>query len=81
MAHYLKEMPMPATSPEALERKKQRRRERRIAARVQITTSDFPQYKISARRMLPRLPENISKAELREMIARAAANTATQSVD
>jgi hypothetical protein len=71
---------MPATSPKAIANKKRIRkaRERKASAakRIQIVKSDLPCYKISARRMLPRLPLNITKAELREMIAQAAANTA-----
>jgi hypothetical protein len=67
---------MPATTPEALARKKQRRRERKGHARVEIQKSDLPQYKITARRMRPRLPDSTTKAQLREMLAEAAANTA-----
>jgi hypothetical protein len=73
-------MIMPAKSPEAVARKakirKARERKASAAKRIQIMKSDLPCYKISARRMLPRLPLNITKAELREMIAQAAANTA-----
>ena len=72
---------MPAVSAEAIARKKQRKRERERAVsaanRRALTKSDLPGYKIAARRMLPRLPESITKAELREMLARAAANTVT----
>jgi hypothetical protein len=73
---------MPAVSPEAIANKKRLRNERDRASRkikrVQIMKSDLPIFKISARRMLPRLPENMSKAELREMLAQAAANTVTE---
>jgi len=73
---------MPATTPEAIERRNRRRREKRAAGKVaahrpiEIKKSDLPSHKITARRMLPRLPWNISKAELREILATAAANTA-----
>lgn len=72
-------------SPEALERRRERDRIRSRAKRAKqkanrpklvIQQSDLPAYKITARRMLPKLPANISKAELREMLAQAAANTA-----
>ena len=67
---------MPAKSPEALENKRQRRRERRVKrAPLQLKKSDLPCYKIVARRMLPRLPE-MSKSELRQMLAGAVKNTA-----
>lgn len=70
---------MPAKSPGALENKKARRKERRKAAlsakRIKITKSDLPAYKIAARRMLGRAPE-MSKAELRGMLAAAVARTA-----
>ena len=71
-------------SSEALERRKERDRVRSRAKRAKqkktvifvLQKSDLPCHKITARRMLPRLPWNISKAELREMLATAAANTA-----
>jgi hypothetical protein len=70
---------MPATSSEAIARKRannlNRERAKRKAARLQLKKSDLPGYKIMARRMMPRIPENITKTELREMLARAAANT------
>ena len=67
---------MPAKSPEALEKKRQRRRDRRAKPPVvQLKKSDWPCYKIVARRMLPRLPE-MSKSELRQMLAGAVKNTA-----
>lgn len=69
---------MPATTPEAIRNKKARRKERQkatlFAKRAELKKSDLPCYKIAARRMLPRLPQ-MSKAELREMLAQAAANT------
>ena len=80
---------MPATSPEALSRKaknkaerlKQKRRAKSAAKRVEVKKSDLRCYKIAARQMLPRLPE-MSKAELREMLAQACRNTAVpESVD
>jgi len=68
---------MPCKSPEAIQRKAQRKKERRQAAKpkIKLQTSDLPQYKIAARHMLPRLPE-MSKAELRDMLAQAFSNTA-----
>ncbi len=74
---------MPASSPEAIARKQAKQnakcknvRAAKIrATRIQIQKSDWPQYKIAARNMLPRLPE-MSKSELREMLAQAMQNTA-----
>lgn len=74
---------MPATSPEAIARKKEKqnmkrkeeRAARMTAKRVEIKKSDLPRYKIAARKMMPRLPE-MTKAELREMLAQAFRNTA-----
>jgi len=74
-------------SPEAAERRRARDRIRHKAKRAKMAAerkdkklvlqqSDLPCYKITARRMLPKLPDNISKAELREMLAQACANTA-----
>ena len=63
---------MPATSPEAIERKKQRRRQRRTYS---VIPEQLPMYKVTARRMMPRLDPNISKAELREMLRIAVSNT------
>ncbi len=67
---------MPATSPEAIERKKQRRRHRRTygVRPAPITKEMLPQYKITARRMMARLPE-MSKADLRAMLTKAVENT------
>jgi len=66
---------MPCKSPEAIQRKAERKKERRQAAKPKLPPSDLPSYKIAARRMLPRLPE-MSKAELRDMLVQAFANTA-----
>jgi len=70
---------MPAASPEALARKadkrKQKRRAKTAVVRLELKKSDLPRYKIAARNMRPRLPE-MSKAELREMLAQAFRNTA-----
>ena len=68
---------MPCKSPEAIERKKRKKREKYQAAKakVVILKSDLPCNKITARRMRPRLPD-MSKAELRDMLAVAMANTA-----
>lgn len=75
---------MPATSPEAIARKQANKNAKRRAAsaakRVEIKKSDLLRYKIAARRMMPRLPE-MSKAELREMLAQAARNTQSGSAD
>lgn len=81
---------MPAKSPEAIARKAQRKNEknRRVAAekRAKMLKSLPPQkvaelkvlpvHKITARRMMTRLPANMTKAQLREMLAQACANTA-----
>jgi len=68
---------MPAKSPEALERKRQRKRaRRRRVVSLEITQSMWPAHKITRRRCMPKLPPNISKAELRAMLAQAVANTA-----
>ncbi len=72
-------------SPEAAERRRERDRNRSRkkraderkdrAQKLVLQKSDLPIYKISARRMLPKLPP-MSKAELRQMLAEAVANTA-----
>ena len=66
---------MPAKSEEALNRKRLRRRARRIGKRLVITKSMLPSHKISARRMMPKLPD-MTKSELRAMLAQIAQNTA-----
>jgi len=73
---------MPAKSPDAVARKAKRkaekqRRTRRAAStakRIELKKSDWPCYKIAARNMRPRLPE-MTKAELRAMLAQACQNT------
>ncbi len=69
---------MPATTPEAIKTKADRRRNRRraesAAKRAKIKKTDLPSYKIMMRRMMPRLPE-MSKTELRAMLTAAVANT------
>ncbi len=69
---------MPATTSEAIANKarlrKERDRKKSAAKRHTLKKSDLREYKISARRMLGRLPP-MSKDELREMLAIAAANT------
>ena len=69
---------MPATSPEAIARKNQRLRDRRRKAkdpvRLSLQKSDLPCYKISARRMRPKLPP-MTKEELRQMLTQAVQNT------
>lgn len=75
---------MTATSPEAIARKQAKQNAKRKnmraakirASRVHIKKSDWPRYKISARKMRGKLPE-MSKSELREMLAQAARNTAS----
>jgi hypothetical protein len=67
---------MPAKSPEAIARKRQRKNARRrvqrpILQREPVTASE----RILARRMMPRLPE-MTKTELRAMLASALRNTA-----
>ncbi len=70
---------MPATTSEAIANKarlrKERDRKKSAAKRLTLKKSDLSSYKIMARRMRPRLPADISKADLREMLATAAANT------
>ncbi len=71
-------------SPEAAERRRERDRNRSRkkrasereakAQKLVLQKSDLPMYKISARRMLPKLPP-MTKAELREMLAEAVKNT------
>ncbi len=63
---------MTSTTPEAIVRKHAKRREK---TRLELQKSDWPCYKIAARNMRPKLAKNISKAELREMLATAAKNT------
>ena len=73
-------------SSEALERRKERDRVRSRAKRAKqkkavifvLQKSDLPCHKITARRMMPRLPAGTTKADLREMLAQAAANTASK---
>lgn len=71
---------MPRTSQEAIDRRNKKRRDDRGSAKATgpaaLPKSDLPAYKIAARRMLPRLPEGTTKADLRAMLAAAAANTA-----
>lgn len=72
---------MPAKSPEAIARKAQRRAHRRAAAkRVEMAQKQdlkLSSHKITARRMIPKLPDDTSKADLRNMLAQAMRNTAT----
>ena len=69
---------MPAKSPEAIARKAQNRkmarRKKAAKTRFKLQPSDLPCYKISARRLLGRLPP-MTKAELREMLTSAVKNT------
>lgn len=73
---------MPATTPEAIARKSKRNTERKRrlaeARRAELAKTQnltLPSHKVTARRMLPKIGD-LSKAELREMLATAAANTA-----
>ena len=69
---------MPRTSQEAIDRRNQKRREKRAAARGDRPKRPEPvlsSHKITARRMMPRLPESTSKADLRAMLAQAVQNT------
>jgi hypothetical protein len=69
---------MPAKSPEALARKAEKRKQKRLSAkaavRYELQKSDLPRYKIAARNMLPRLMVT-SKSELRAMLSQAMKNT------
>ena len=47
---------------------------RRKKIRIELNKSDLPAYKISARRMLPKMPP-MTKAELRQMLTAAVQNT------
>ncbi len=76
---------MAPQSSEAIERKRQRANARKKANRAAAKKAanaeikrdlTLPAHKISARRMMARLPANMSKADLREMLATAMANTA-----
>lgn len=72
---------MPRTSQAAIDRRNQRKREKRAAARPKkvsdtaIAKPVLASHKITARRIMPRLRPDISKAELREMISIAVLNT------
>lgn len=70
---------MPATSPEALARKAEKRNKKRraeaLGTRLKLQKSDWPRYKIAARKMRGKLPD-MSKQQLRAMLAQAAQNTA-----
>ena len=72
---------MPATTSEAIANKarlrKERDRKKSAAKRHTLKKSDLREYKISARRMLGRLPP-MSKDELRQMITQAFQNTARE---
>lgn len=75
---------MPSRSPESLERERIRRNAKKramraaakAAVRATMPKSDWPAHKISARRMMGRLPAGTTKADLRDMLAQAMANTA-----
>ncbi len=67
---------MPAKSPEALKRKAEKLRAKRLAATAARHAIDPPKLSNAARRrMMPRLPADISKAELRAMLTAAVLNT------
>lgn len=72
---------MNAVTPEAIERRKARdrakskkKKQAKRAAVVVAAPSPLPIHKITARRMMPRLP-NMTKSELRAMLAQAVINT------
>lgn len=73
---------MPAKSPEALERKRLNKNAARLAksraanasVRRSLQASDLPRHKVAARRLLGKAP-NMSKAQLRAMLAEAVRNT------
>lgn len=72
---------MPRVSQDAIDRRNAKRRADRAAARkaknaIIVRDLTLPAHKISARRMMPKLPANMSKADLREMLAQAFRNTA-----
>jgi hypothetical protein len=62
---------VPEKSPESIVRKHAKRKE---ATRLRLKLSDLPMYKISARRMRPKLGQ-MTKAELRDMLTAAVRNT------
>lgn len=73
---------MPAKSPAALERKRLQRLAKDQAkaaakrtARPVVSELQWPTRKISARRMMPKLPE-MKKSELRAMLTQIVQNTA-----
>jgi predicted HTH transcriptional regulator len=66
---------MPRKSSEAIARHNAKKREKRRKNRVKLQKSDLPAYKISARRLMPKLPD-MTKAQLRDMLAQAMSNTA-----
>lgn len=65
---------MPASSPEALRRKADKRRAKRRAAKVRAEAAP-KMSNVAWRRSLPQLPDDISKADLRAMLAEAVSNT------
>lgn len=73
---------MPATSPEAKARKAEKRNQKRRAEsdqiRIRLQKSDWPRYKIAARKMRGKLPQ-MTKQQLRDMITQAVRNTAEAS--
>ncbi len=66
---------MSAKSPEAIARKAQRKNEKNRREAAAKRAQMLPLYKITARRMMARLPADITKAQLREMLAQAVRNT------
>lgn len=65
---------MPATSPEAIARKNQRRREKRQDKRQRFKL-EISKTSAGYRRQLPKLPSDMRKSELRAMLADAVQNT------
>lgn len=78
---------MPVKSPEAIARKKQRKNERNQRAAAERRTAAVKNmdlalsaHKISARRMMPKIGD-LSKSDLRAMLAAAVINTGGRCAD
>ncbi len=67
---------MPAKSPEAIARKKQRKNEKNRAVAAMRRAANPNLSKTIKRQMMPRLPVNMTKSELRAMLTQAVQNTA-----
>lgn len=70
---------MPAKSPEALKRKAENLKSKRRAATAARHAINSPKLSNAARRrMMPRLPVDVTKSQLRAMITAAVLNTVAQ---